>query len=444
MAINTKHNHFSPLLVVFFSFLAAIFIGTILLLLPISTVEGSRFTFINALFTATSAVCVTGLSVVTSLADTLTLFGKIVLAVLIQIGGLGIVTIAIYVLVIFGIKIGVTERYIIKEALNQSSMGGLVRLIKAIILTTFAIEAVGLTLNFIVFIQDFPFWEALGHSAFHAISSFNNAGFDILGDSSLQLYHDNILLNLSTMLMIILGGLGFIVLQDIYKKRSWKHLNLFSHIVIKTSFFLIIVGWLFFKLSDYDQLSWLQALFLSVTSRTAGFSSVNINLLHRSTLTFLLALMFIGASPNSTGGGIKTTTFYTIYRSIVCFLQGKQPVIKNRRIDEISRIKAFTIVILSFSSIFIAFLFVSRIESNNSNYDMSFLNLLFETISAFGTVGLSLGVTPHLLPASKVTLTILMFIGRLGPITIFGILNRNWGHPQVSNVEYATERIIVG
>lgn len=419
-------------------------IGTILFLLPISTVEGARFNFVDALFTATSAVCVTGLSPVFSMADTLTLFGKIVLGFLIQIGGLGIVTIAIYVLVIFGIKIGVTERYIIKEALNQSSMGGLVRLIKAIVLTTIMIESVGIVLNFIVFIQDFPFWEAFGHSVFHAISAFNNAGFDILGATSIQQYHNNILFNISTMVMIILGGLGFIVIQDIYKKRSWKHLNLFSHIVIKTSLFLILVGWLFIKLSDFHEVTWLQALFMSVTARTAGFSTVDISLLHRSTLTFIMALMFIGASPNSTGGGVKTTTFYTIFRSISCFLQGKQPVVKNRRIDEISRVKAFTIVILAFSSIFVGFLVVSRIEEDNPLFDMSYLNLLFETVSAFGTVGLSLGATPHLLPGSKVTLTILMFIGRLGPITIFGILNRNWGHPQVSNVEYATERIIVG
>lgn len=419
-------------------------IGTILFLLPISTVEGARFNFVDALFTATSAVCVTGLSPVFSMADTLTLFGKIVLGFLIQIGGLGIVTIAIYVLVIFGIKIGVTERYIIKEALNQSSMGGLVRLIKAIVLTTIMIESVGIVLNFIVFIQDFPFWEAFGHSVFHAISAFNNAGFDILGATSIQQYHNNILFNISTMVMIILGGLGFIVIQDIYKKRSWKHLNLFSHIVIKTSLFLILAGWLFIKLSDFHEVTWLQALFMSVTARTAGFSTVDITLLHRSTLTFIMALMFIGASPNSTGGGVKTTTFYTIFRSISCFLQGKQPVVKNRRIDEISRVKAFTIVILAFSSIFVGFLVVSRIEADNPLFDMSYLNLLFETVSAFGTVGLSLGATPHLLPGSKVTLTILMFIGRLGPITIFGILNRNWGHPQVSNVEYATERIIVG
>ena len=419
-------------------------VGTILFLLPISTVEGARFSFVDALFTATSAVCVTGLSPVFSMADTLTLFGKIVLAFLIQIGGLGIVTIAIYVLVIFGIKIGVTERYIIKEALNQSSMGGLVRLIKAIILTTIMIESVGVVLNFIVFIQDYPFWEAFGHSVFHAISAFNNAGFDILGSTSIQQYHNNILFNISTMIMIILGGLGFIVIQDIYKKRSWKHLNLFSHIVIKTSLFLIVAGTILIKLSDFDQITWLQAIFTSVTSRTAGFSTIDISILHRSTLTFIMALMFIGASPNSTGGGIKTTTFYTIFRSITCFLQGKQPVVKNRRIDEISRVKAFTIVILSFVSIFIAFLLVTRIEDENPLFDMSYLNLLFETVSAFGTVGLSLGATPHLLDGSKITLTVLMFIGRLGPITIFGILNRNWGHPQVSSVEYATERIIVG
>jgi trk system potassium uptake protein len=413
-------------------------------MLPISTVEGVQFAFVDALFLSTSAVCVTGLSTIANLAIALSTFGKILLALLIQIGGLGIVTIAIYVLVIFGIKIGVTERYVVKEALNQNNLGGIVRLLKAIIMTTLAIESVGFILNFIVFIQDYPFWSAVGHSAFHTISSFNNAGFDILGETSIQAYSGNVLFNFSTMLMLILGGLGFIVLQDVWKKRSWKHLSLFSHIVIKTSAMLILFGWLSIKLLDYDSVTWLQALFQSVTTRTAGFSTINISILHRSTLTIMMLLMFIGASPNSTGGGIKTTTFYTIAKSIWCFLQGKTPVVKNRRIDEVSRVKAFTITILAATSVFVAFVILSRIEADNPNFDMSYQNLLFETVSAFGTVGLSLGITPHLMPASKIVITILMFIGRLGPLTIFGILNKNWGHPNASNVEYATERIIVG
>ncbi|MCK7486961.1 MAG: hypothetical protein MZU97_16745 [Bacillus subtilis] len=241
------------------------------------------------------------MSTIANLAITLSTFGKIVLALLIQIGGLGIVTIAIYVLVIFGIKIGVTERYVVREALNQNNLGGIVRLLKAIIMTTLAIESVGFVLNFIVFIQDYPFWSAVGHSAFHTISSFNNAGFDVLGETSIQAYSGNILFNISTMLMLILGGLGFIVLQDVWKKRSWKHLSLFSHIVIKTSAFLILFGWISIKLLDYDSVTWLEALFQSVTTRTAGFSTINIGILHRSTLTIMMLLMFIGASPELNG-----------------------------------------------------------------------------------------------------------------------------------------------
>jgi trk system potassium uptake protein TrkH len=439
-----KHNHLSPLVVILLSFLALIALGAFVFWLPVSTLPGKQLSFVDALFLSTSAVCVTGLSPIADLSITLSLFGKIWLAFLIQVGGLGIVTIAIYVLVIFGIKIGVTERYVVKEALNQNNLGGIVRLLKAIIMTTLTIEAVGFVLHFIVFIQDHSFFSAVGHSAFHTISAFNNAGFDILGATSIQAYSDNILFNFATMLMIVLGGLGFIVLQDIWKKKSWKHLSLFSQIVVKTSLFLIVVGWLAIKLLDYGNVTWLQALFQSVTARTAGFSTVDMSILHRSTLTIVMFLMFIGASPNSTGGGVKTTTFYTIAKSIWCFLQGKTPIVKNRRIDEVSRIKAFTITLLAMMSVFIAFVVLSRIEADNPHFDMSYLNLLFETVSAFGTVGLSLGATPHLMSASKLVVALLMFIGRLGPLTIFGVLNRNWGHPSVSNVEFPSERIIVG
>lgn len=439
-----KHNHLSPLVVILLSFLAIIFVGSFVFWLPISTLPGKALSYVDSLFLSTSAVCVTGLSTIADLSTTLSLFGKIWLAFLIQVGGLGIVTIAIYVLVLFGIKIGVTERYVVKEALNQNNLGGIVRLLKAIIMTTLAIEAVGFVLHFIVFVQDHSFLEAVGHSAFHTISSFNNAGFDILGSTSIQVYSENILFNFATMLMIVLGGLGFIVLQDVWKKKSWKHLSLFSHIVIKTSLFLILGGWLVIKLLDFENVTWLQALFASVTARTAGFSTVDMSILHRSTLTIVMFLMFIGASPNSTGGGIKTTTFYTIAKSIWCFLQGKTPIVKNRRIDEVSRIKAFTITLLSAMSVFVVFVVLSRIEADNPNFDMSYLNLLFETVSAFGTVGLSLGATPHLMSASKLIVAFLMFIGRLGPLTIFGVLNRNWGHPSVSNVEFPSERIIVG
>jgi len=412
--------------------------------LPFAVQDGEFISWVDALFLSTSAVCVTGLSTIPNLAMTLSVFGKFVLALLIQIGGIGIVTIAIYVLVILGIKIGVTERYVIKEALNQHSISGMIKLVRSIVFTTLIIEFFGMAINFIVLIQDFEFLKALGLSAFHAISSFNNAGFDLFGNTSLQAYSTNILLNINTMVMIVIGGIGFIVIQDVLKKRRWKNLSMYSKIVIKTSIFLIVVGTLFIKLFQYQEATWLQAAFQSITTRTAGFSTLDINLFSYSTLAVIMVFMFIGASPNSTGGGIKTTTFYVIVRSTISFLQGKPTIIRNRRIDDDNRSKAFTLVLLAMASIFVIFITVSRIEIKNTSYDMSMVKVLFETISAFGTVGLSMGVTPFLMPTSKLLLTLLMFLGRLGPITIFGILNKNWGHPYVSSVEYASEKILVG
>lgn len=334
-----KKVHLSPLIIIVLSFLAIIVIGTLLLKLPFSINEGQSVSWVDAFFTSTSAICVTGLSTVPNVGATFSVFGKIVIAILIHIGGLGIVTIAIYILMILGIRIGVMERYVLKEAMNQPSIQGMVKLVKKIILTSFAIETIGLIMNFIVFIQDYSFWAALGHSAFHTVSSFNNAGFDILGSTSLMAYSDNILLNISTMLMIVLGGIGFIVIFDVAKKRKWHDLTIYTRAVIKISAFLIVFGSLFLKLTNYDSITWLQAIFQSVTTRTAGFSTTNIGSLSVPSLALIMGFMFVGASPNSTGGGIKTTTLYTMFFSTVNFLRGKPAIIKQKRIDDETRLK---------------------------------------------------------------------------------------------------------
>ena len=439
-----KKRKMPPLAIVALSFLGIIVTGTLLLKLPISTQTEEALSWIDSLFLSASAVCVTGLSTIPNIAETLSVFGKIVLALLIQIGGLGIVTIAIYVLVIFGIRIGVTERYVLREALNQHHLGGMVRLVRSIVFTSLIIEGFGMIINFIVFIKEFSFFEAIGHSAFHAISSFNNAGFDILGNSSLQNYNNNILLNINTMVLIIIGGIGFIVIRDIIEKKSWKNLSLYSKIVLKMTLFLIITGTFLVKFLEYNNISWLEAIFTSVTTRTAGFSTVDISLFSYTTLVVIIIFMFIGASPNSTVGGVKTTTIFVMFKSITSFLIGKPCITHRRKIDDQNRNKAFVLVTIAFSVTIFIFLIVSLIESNNPSHDRGFIEVLFETFSAFGTVGLSTGITPFLRPSSKVILSILMYIGRLGPITIFGIMNKNWGHPEVSHIDYPIEKILVG
>jgi trk system potassium uptake protein TrkH len=439
-----KKRKLSPFAVVALSFFGIIVAGTLLLKLPISTQSGTPLSWVDSLFISTSAVCVTGLSTIPNIAETFSVFGKIVLALLIQIGGLGIVTIAIYVLVVLGIKIGVTERYVLKEALNQHHLGGMIRLVRSIVFTSLIIESFGFVINFIVFIQEFSFIKAIGHAAFHTISSFNNAGFDILGNSSLQNYSSNVLLNINTMVMIIIGGIGFIVIRDIIEKKSFKNLSIYSKIVLKTTLVLIITGTLIIKLFEYNNVTWLEAAFQSVTTRTAGFSTVNISMFSYTTLVVIIIFMFIGASPNSTGGGIKTTTLFIMFKSITSFLAGKPFITHKRKIEDQNKNKAFVVVTLAFAVTIFMFLIVSLIEANNTTYNMTFIEVLFESFSAFGTVGLSMGITPYLLPASKVLLSMLMFIGRLGPITIFGIMNKNWGHPEISHVNYATEKILVG
>ncbi len=439
-----KKRKITPLAIIVLSFLFIILLGVFLLKLNISTQTDEALSWVDSLFLSTSAVCVTGLSTIPDLSITLSVFGKVILALLIQIGGIGIVTIAIYVLIVLGIKIGVTERYVIKEALNQNSLSGVVRLVKSIIITTLIIEFFGMIVNFIVFSPDYEFWKALGISAFHSISSFNNAGFDIIGSTSIQAYSSNILLNLNTMLLIIVGGIGFIVIRDVLNKKKWSSLSLYSKIVLKTTLFLIVSGTLIIKLFDYGNATWLQAIFTSVTTRTAGFSTIDINLFSYSTLMVIMVFMFIGASPNSTGGGVKTTAVYIMYKSIVSFLKGKPTIVNKRRIADEARTKAFTLAGLAIVSIIVVFVILTKIEAGNPHFDIPFLDMLFETFSAFGTVGLSMGITSMLMPASKVLLSMMMFLGRLGPISIFGIMNKNWGHSHVSNIEYATEKIIIG
>lgn len=439
-----KKKKISPLVIILLSFLGIIVIGALLLKLPFTTVTDESLSWVDSIFLSASAVCVTGLSSIANIGATFSIYGKIVLALLIQMGGLGIVTIAVYVLVLFGIKIGVTERYLVKEALNQPTHGGMIKLVRQIILVTLIIEGTGMMINFIVFIQDFSFFKALGISAFHAISSFNNAGFDILGDSSLQAYSSNILLNINTMLMIIIGGIGFIVIKDILDKKKWRTLTLYSKIVIKITIFLIVFGSLLIKLLEGQSITWLEAIFQSVTTRTAGFSTVNISAFSYVTLIIIIMFMFVGASPNSTGGGIKTTTLYVMYRSITSFLRGKPLVTNKRLIDNSNRIKAMVIAILAFTVTIIFFLAISLIEANNGAYDNKMLNVLFETFSAFGTVGLSTGITTKIYPVTKLLLSVLMFVGRLGPITVFGIINHNWKQDFTGKIDYPKETIIVG
>lgn len=444
-----------PLMKIVLSFVLIIFIGFFLLMLPFSTKNG--IAWYDALFTSFSAVCVTGLSPVANVSETFTVFGTIVLGLLIQIGGLGFVTIAVFIMRILGTKIGYNDRALVKEALNQSSQTGLIKLVVSIIRTTLILEGIAFVLNMFVFVPDFGI-KGIGISLFHAISTFNNAGFDLLGDTSLMMYADNPFFIITTSIFITLGGLGFIVIHEFCKKRSWKNLSIHSKVVIKMTTFLIISGTILFKFSESvtGDITWLEAFFQSVTARTAGFATISFASVNGITLVIMLIYMFIGASPSSTGGGVKTTTIYTMYKTVVSYSKGKKPILYDREISKQSIHKAFMLCFLGVTCIMIFTLTILSIEiffkvkleglelSDVTVGQVMLQNILFEVGSAFGTVGLSTGITSGLEPLSKIVMCFVMFLGRLGPLTIFSILNRNYNKIEDDEVEYLEHEMLIG
>lgn len=432
----------SPAVIIVLSFFSLILVGTILLFLPISTVEGQHLSFIDALFMSTSAVTITGLSPVSDVSATLTVFGKIVLALLIQFGGLGVITLSVFVMIVIGAKIGITNRVLLRENLNSPSMAGVVGLIRKIVIVTFIIEFVGFLINLIVFIPLFPgeVLKAVGISAFHSISSFNNAGFDILGSSSLINYNSNVLLMLNTAFLIMAGGLGFIVIIDIIKKKSYKKLMIHSKIVIFMNLVLWIGGTFFIMLTQIggSETSWLNAFFTAVSSRTAGFASVNMGALNHATILFVIVLMFIGGSPSSTAGGIKTTTFYTLVKSVTGYATGSEITTHKRAIGLESRQKAFLLLFIAISTVITGTALILVFDN------LAIGDVLFEVTSAMSNVGFSLGITTSFSLGSKIVLVLVMFAGRVGPLTIIALTNKNWyrvGKPPISYIE---ERIIIG
>jgi len=446
-AMGTKRK-FQPAQVLAISFLAAILTGTVFLMLPFSTHDG-HMSLSDALFTSTSAVCVTGLIV----QDTSTHFkiaGKIVILILFQLGGLGIMTFSTLILLVSGKQISFKDQILIKEGYHPSGAKNVKELIKNIFIYTIVMESLGILILFLRWRGDFFGPQAFVQALFHSVSAFCNAGFSLFGDSFV-VYRSDVVVNLTLMSLIVLGGIGFLVLQEIklafasrIKQRRF-HLSLHTRLVVTITLVLIIVPGLLFLILEWNgsmggyalKEKILSSFFQVITARTAGFNTMDLNSLGFAVIFLLIFLMFIGASPGSTGGGIKTSTIGVLTAFLRSKIQAKESINMFRRtlpLDVVT--KAFTLVILSISVIFVAS-FLLFITQPGATMHAVF----FEAFSAFGTVGLSLGITPELTDASKIILILTMYIGRIGPLTLLYAFSRAKAY---GRFDYSEEKVMIG
>lgn len=428
-----------PTQIIVLSFLIIILVGAFFLSLPISSASGTHTPFIDALFTATSATCVTGLVVVSTVSHW-SLFGQFVIFILIQIGGLGIMTIVTATFMVFGKKITLKERVIIQESFNLFQNNGLVAFVKYIVTMTLIIEAIGAIFLAFKFIPEYGFLDGLFKSVFHSVSAFCNAGFDIIGETSLMKYHDDVYINFIIMKLIVLGGLGFTVCHelidmfvDVFKKKyelkmGIKRLSLHTKLVLTITSILIVFGFVAFFVLEYNNPKtiagmgigdkMLASLFQSVTLRTAGFATIDEGGLTYASKFLSVIFMMIGGSPSGTAGGIKTVTMGVVIIAVISVIKGNDSIdVYGRSISLYNLQKALSVFMLLLSFLIVGSIVLACTEMNMLR-QFEFLDLLFETASALGTVGVSTGITPFLSQHAKVVITVFMFIGRLGPVTI--------------------------
>ncbi|WP_332699233.1 TrkH family potassium uptake protein [Halalkalibacter lacteus] len=431
----------SPPQILALSFFVAIIIGTFLLKLPIATTEPIRW--LDALFTATSATTVTGLAVLDTGLD-FTVFGQVVIMILIQIGGLGLMTFAVLIVVVLGKKIGLKERMLVQEALNQTSIGGVIRLVKILFIFAFAMEFIAVILLSVRWIPEYGWEFGIYTSIFHSISAFNNAGFSLWSDSLMGYVGDPVV-NILITLLFITGGIGFTVLSDLWHTKFFHRLSLHTKLMLVGTLVINIVAMLLIFTLEYGNPATLGALdtgeklwasyFQAVTPRTAGFNSLDIGSMNPGTIVFMLLLMFIGAGSASTGSGIKLTTFIVIVMAVVTFLRGRnETVVFERTIKHQMILRSLAIVIISLFAVFLTILALSITEN------APFITIIFEAFSAFGTVGLSMGLTGELSDAGKLIIIVLMFIGRIGPLTLAFSLAK----AQKSSIRYPDGEVFTG
>lgn len=439
----------NPVQILTVGFALLILLGSLLLMLPISTLSGKSTPFIDALFISTSSVCVTGLVTV----DTAThwnYFGKTVIMMLIQIGGLGFMSFATIAAVLMGKKIGLRDRLLMQEAYNALNLQGIIRMVRYVIAFTFGVELIGAAILSTQFIPMYGVAKGLYFSIFHAISAFCNAGFDLIGNfSSMTTLSSNPVILWTLSLIIIAAGLGFSVWMDLWSFKPLNKLSLHSKLVLSTTAVLVFGGFILFFIFEFnnpltfggmnlfDKVT--NAMFASVTPRTAGFNAVSVADMSMTSRLLTIILMFIGGSPGSTAGGVKTTGISVLFLTVLCVIRGRHdPEVFGRRIDKRYVYKAFAIVALALTLVLGVTMWMSYFESGKGT---NMETLIFEATSAFATVGLSEGITPGLQTGSKIGLIFGMYLGRVGPVTVLLALSRQKPPAQIS---YPEAKILIG
>lgn len=434
--LSVAFKRLTPVRIIAIGFALTILLGSVLLIMPFSVKDGVELEYIDALYTSTSAVCVTGLIAVDA-GDTFTPLGQFILAALIQVGGLGVTTIGAGIILAMGKRMDLKSRNVIKEAVNLDSGKGIVNFVKSIFITTVIIELIGAALSFTVFVQDYPVGRAIGISLFHSVAAFNNSGFDILGNlQNLIPYRDNVMLNLVTCGLIIFGGIGFLVIREMWtKKFHFKKYSMHAKVVITVSAALIVSGTILIKLTE--DVTWLGAFFHSVSARTAGFSTYPLGEFSNAGLLVLICLMFVGASPGSTGGGIKTSTLFVLLQGVKSAATNKSEKAFRYSIPKDAFKKAAVITLLALSVVVTGTYLMIVMEQGT---DIRLVDALFEVTSAFGTVGLSTGITTGLSVGSKLLSIYIMYIGRLGPLTVASL----WYFSRGERVRFPEGNIAIG
>ncbi|MBQ5695283.1 MAG: Trk family potassium uptake protein [Clostridium sp.] len=428
-------------------FILVILIGALILTLPICTTSGESTNFLDAIFTATSAVCVTGLIVV----DTGTywnMFGQTVIMILIEIGGLGFMSFTTLIAIIFGKKITLRERLILQDAMNTFNIQGLVKMVKYVLLFTVSVQFFGALLFSTQFVPEYGLKTGVFYSIFHSVSAFCNAGFDILGEfSSLTSYNSNAVVILVASALIIIGGLGFTVWNELYTTKSIKRISLHAKMVILVTAVLIIGGTILMfvfehnnpntmaEMSVVDKI--MNSFFASVTPRTAGFNSIPTDGMTTAGKFLTIILMFIGGSPGSTAGGIKTTTIGIVFITVLCVIRGREDSeVFKKRFNKDLVYRAFTLIFIGFILVVSVTMLLSYTEKG-----ASFISLLYETVSAFGTAGLTIGLTTKLSTIGKILIIFMMYLGRVGPLTVALSLTKKKVNP---GIKYPEGKILIG